>query len=130
MQTFLKIGLPWAISMGMVFYLGLMLGEKNQNPRSLFSSSLPVIKNEDPSTIHSEKISGKSKKESEEQYTKISSPVSPPLPPNLIRIMRGTGIIERMGAYLDAVRAMDRSNVQDVVAAFEALPKGYGRHLE
>ena len=130
MQTFLKIGLPWAISMGMVFYLGLMLGEKNQNPRSLFSSSLPVIKNEDPSTIHSEKISGKSKKESKEQYTRISSPVSPPLPPNLIRIMRGTGIIERMGAYLDAVRAMDRSNVQDVVAAFEALPKGYGRHLE
>ena len=35
-----------------------------------------------------------------------------------------------MGAYLDAVRAMDRSSVQDVVAAFEALPKGYGRHLE
>ena len=44
--------------------------------------------------------------------------------------MEEAGIIERMGAYLDAVRAMDRSGAQDVVAAFEALPKGYGRHLE
>lgn len=55
---------------------------------------------------------------------------SPPLPPNLIRIMKGSGILERMGSYLDALRSMDKTNVQDVVGAFEALPAGYGRHLE
>ena len=55
---------------------------------------------------------------------------SPPLPPNLIRIMEGADVLERMGSYLDALRSMDSSNVQDVVGAFEALPAGYGRHLE
>ena len=44
--------------------------------------------------------------------------------------MEGGDIIERLGAFLDAVRAMDKGNVTDVVSAFEALPKGYGRHLE
>ena len=52
------------------------------------------------------------------------------LPPNLKRIMEGGDMIERMGAYLDALRAMDKGNVYEVVNAFEALPKGYGRHLE
>jgi hypothetical protein len=55
---------------------------------------------------------------------------TPELPPNLVRIMEGGDIIERLGAFLDAVRAMDKGNVTDVVSAFEALPKGYGRHLE
>jgi len=44
--------------------------------------------------------------------------------------MKGRDIISRLGAYLDAVRAMDRANVREVVTAFEELPKGYGRHLE
>ena len=44
--------------------------------------------------------------------------------------MEGGDIIERIGAYLDALRAMDKGNVDKVVKAFEALPKGYGRHLE
>ena len=30
------------------------------------------------------------------------------LPPNLKRIMEGGDMIERMGAYLDALRAMDK----------------------
>ena len=51
-------------------------------------------------------------------------------PPNLRRAMEGGGIVERLGAYLDAVRSMDSGNAQLVTAAFEALPKGYGRHLE
>ena len=38
--------------------------------------------------------------------------------------------MERLGTYLDAVRSMDRSNVELVVKAFEELPSGYGRHLE
>ena len=37
---------------------------------------------------------------------------------------------ERLGSYLDAVRSMDRSNVSQVIRAFEELPGGYGRHLE
>ena len=44
--------------------------------------------------------------------------------------MEGGDMIESMGAYLDAVRAMDKGNVTEVISAFEALPKGYGRHLE
>ena len=47
---------------------------------------------------------------------------SPPLPPNLIRIMEGVDVLERMGSYLDALRPNGLSNVQDVVGAFEALP--------
>ena len=52
------------------------------------------------------------------------------MPPNLQRIMQGGDIVERLGTYLDAVRSMDRSNVELVVKAFEELPSGYGRHLE
>ena len=44
--------------------------------------------------------------------------------------MQGGDIVERLGTYLDAVRSMDRSNVELVVKAFEELPSGYGRHLE
>ncbi|MFP6887271.1 MAG: hypothetical protein VB997_06890 [Opitutales bacterium] len=51
-------------------------------------------------------------------------------PPNLKRAMDGGGLVERLGSYLDAVRAMDAGNAQQVIAAFEALPTGYGRHLE
>ncbi len=31
---------------------------------------------------------------------------------------------------MDALRGMDFNTVNEVVDAFEALPKGYGRHLE
>ena len=55
---------------------------------------------------------------------------SPPLPPNLRRIMEDGSILERMGAYMDALRGMDINSVGEVVNAFEALPTGYGRHLE
>ena len=55
---------------------------------------------------------------------------TPMMPPNLQRIMQGGDIVERLGTYLDAVRSMDRSNVDMVVKAFEELPGGYGRHLE
>ena len=44
--------------------------------------------------------------------------------------MKGRDLISRLGSYFDAVRAMDGSNVNEVVTAFEELPKGYGRHLE
>ena len=55
---------------------------------------------------------------------------NPTMPPNLQRIIQGGDIVERLGTYLDAVRSMDRSNVSQVVKAFEELPGGYGRHLE
>ena len=67
--------------------------------------------------------------ESSDSTARPNTP-SPPLPPNLRRIMKGRDIISRLGSYLDAVRAMDRTNVSEVVTAFEELPKGYGRHLE
>ena len=53
---------------------------------------------------------------------------APSMPPNLQRILQGGDIVERLGAYLDAVRSMDPTNVKNVVQAFEELPSGYGRH--
>lgn len=129
MKLFLKYGLPWALSLAGVFYLGLFLGKKDVASNTTIdrvpSSSAPIKKEGKNFSI------SQVEKQTLSTNTLPSSVVnSPPLPPNLLRIMRGSGVIERMGAYLDAVRAMDRSNVQDVIGAFEALPKGYGRHLE
>ena len=134
MKAFLKIGLPWALSLGLVFYLGLQLGSQTSE-RQLGESShyhKSEIQNKPKLTSSPSENTKQQIKENSDSAKSSNSKIqpSPPLPPNLIRIMQGSGIIERMGAYLDAVRAMDRSNVQDVVAAFEALPKGYGRHLE
>ena len=134
MKAFLKIGLPWALSLGLVFYLGLQLGSRTSE-RQLGESShyhKSEIPNKPKITSSPSENTKQQVKENSDSAKSSNSKIqpSPPLPPNLIRIMQGSGIIERMGAYLDAVRAMDRSNVQDVVAAFEALPKGYGRHLE
>ena len=134
MKAFLKIGLPWALSLGLVFYLGLQLGSQTSE-RQLGESShyhKSEIPNKPKLTSSPSENTKQQIKENSDSAKSSNSKIqpSPPLPPNLIRIMQGSGIIERMGAYLDAVRAMDRSNVQDVVAAFEALPKGYGRHLE
>jgi len=131
MMSFYKIGLPWAVSLGLAFYLGIKTGqdeqpdtpknpdhfEKNQKTPDTSSSSIHI------SSAESRNALGKS-------VVKSLQTASPPLPPNLIRIMKGSGILERMGSYLDALRSMDKTNVQDVVGAFEALPAGYGRHLE
>ena len=129
MKLFLKYGLPWALSLAGVFYLGLFLGKKNVASNTTIDRV--------PSSSASIKKEGKNFSIAQVERQTLSTNSlpssvvnSPPLPPNLLRIMRGSGVIERMGAYLDAVRAMDRSNVQDVIGAFEALPKGYGRHLE
>ncbi len=130
MRIFLKIGLPWAFSLGMVFFLGLKIGKKEEISPFLPPTSSDVentTPNKKEISIISPDLIPKSPK-----TTKNSSDIlqSPPLPPNLIRIMKGGGVLERMGSYLDALRSMDSSNVQDVVGAFEALPAGYGRHLE
>jgi hypothetical protein len=132
MKIFFKIGLPWAFSLGLVFYLGLQLGssiqkEKNEIPTV---SVFPASKEPDP--IKEE--------ETEEKILTANSILSatnhspsiptPPMPPNLQRIMQGGDIVERLGSYLDAVRSMDKSNVKQVIRAFEELPSGYGRHLE
>lgn len=136
MMNFFKIGLPWAISLGVVFYIGLELGTQDKNHADLIS---PEIKNSSQSATHS------SQKKETEQSTKsiprsfstdslsqdsISVTYSPPLPPNLRRIMEDGSMVERMGAYMDALRGMDINTVSEVVDAFEALPTGYGRHLE
>ena len=130
MRIFLYIGLPWAFSLGIVFFIGLKIGKKEEISPFLPPTSSDV-ENKTPNkkeiSIISPDLIPKSP-----QTTKNSSDIlqSPPLPPNLIRIMKGGGVLERMGSYLDALRSMDSSNVQDVVGAFEALPAGYGRHLE
>ena len=130
MRIFLKIGLPWAFSLGFVFFIGLKLGKKEE-----VSPPLTSISSEAESTIRNKKensaISPGLIPQNQTNPKNSSDTVkSPPLPPNLIRIMKGGGVLERMGSYLDALRSMDSSNVQDVVGAFEALPAGYGRHLE
>lgn len=140
MKFFLQIGLPWALSLGLVFYLGLHFGahkdsngnassdpeENGINQRGIGSPIDKTVQG-DPSVISAD--SGSSK-DSRVTSTWRSRTPSPPLPPNLRRIMKGKDIISRLGSYLDAVRAMDGANVKEVVRAFEELPKGYGRHLE
>ena len=128
MNAFIKIGLPWALSLALVFYLGLHLGsnvEKFTTPPSASSVSKKQVdalpkENDRGSLIQAQKSNS-----TEFVYEK-----NPAMPPNLQRIMQGGDIVERLGSYLDAVRSMDRSNVKQVVKAFEELPEGYGRHLE
>ena len=132
MKIFLKIGLPWAVSLGLVFYLGLALGTSNQKknspPQSLPSSQIGAQRN---LSINNGPADTKTAEAKSSLKPTPSSPTStPPMPPNLQRIMQGGDIVERLGSYLDAVRSMDRSNVKQVTQAFEELPEGYGRHLE
>jgi hypothetical protein len=143
MNYFLKIGLPWASSIVLAFYLGgHFLGEAGDSTSTSQSKGLAEnkgsLKGEQTSPGANPKISipggvsvanNSSPRESSDN-TFSPTTLSPPLPPNLRRIMKGRDIISRLGSYLDAVRAMDGSNVNEVVTAFEELPKGYGRHLE
>ena len=141
MKFFLKIGVPWALSMGLAFFLGGRFlgdsdgstsfgdskgsGQDKGSVRANSSSRDSVPENSGSGS----NIGNPSAPEETESTARASTP-SPPLPPNLRRIMKGRDIISRLGSYLDAVRAMDGSNVNEVVTAFEELPKGYGRHLE
>ena len=135
MKTFTKIGLPWACSLCAIFYLGLTLGHqtdqqqvskvpRNPQKNESYEENQIVPKFEKNGKLDKSPSDKKTEQKAENELT------DPELPPNLIRIMEGGDIIERMGAYLDALRAMDEGNVIEVVNAFEALPKGYGRHLE
>lgn len=138
MSFFFKIGFPWAISLGVVFYLGLELGSQKestsipsnranriQGAAKQKSDSLPVlVKRPIPRGVSSDKPNNFVSS----IVPKVTYP--PPLPPNLRRIMEDGSMVERMGAYMDALRGMDINTVGEVVDAFEALPKGYGRHLE
>lgn len=131
MKSFFKIGLPWAVSLGLAFYLGIETGKNEQpyDPKS--HNNFEENQNTPKPDLPPSRISSKESTDDRESSLRGSLQTSsPPLPPNLIRIMKGSGILERMGSYLDALRSMDKSNVQDVVGAFEALPAGYGRHLE
>ncbi len=137
MKIFIKFGLPWVCSLAFVFYLGLKLGNKKANELPPTNALNTDIKQVSPTTVLPNKKTERflksniSQDPSSPRIRAIRSESSEPsLPPNLKRIMEGGDMIERMGAYLDAVRAMDQGNVQEVVNAFEALPKGYGRHLE
>ena len=133
MNIFLKYGLPWVCSLALVFYLGLQLGEENKQIH--YSNQLTA---KDSRTISIPEFTPKKSTtlnitpKVDEIKPLINNNQTPEfsLPPNLKRIMEGGDMIERMGAYLDALRAMDKGNVYEVVNAFEALPKGYGRHLE
>ena len=136
MSVFFKVGLPWAISLGVVFYIGLELGSKIQNEKHSPDSSVlnrkfsqayskkQILKLDSSIQINPEKSSHK------DDFRELNPVYSPPLPPNLIKIMEEGDMVERMGAYMDALRRMDESSLLEVVEAFESLPKGYGRHLE
>ena len=129
MNTFVKIGLPWVISIATVFYLGLKLGSNSQEKErnvAVGSNQTLIQRSQKDQFL---KIPEEAQKTISDREIVLNI-TTPELPPNLVRIMEGGDIIERLGAFLDAVRAMDKGNVTDVVSAFEALPKGYGRHLE
>ncbi|MBL63304.1 MAG: hypothetical protein CMI30_07820 [Opitutae bacterium] len=51
-------------------------------------------------------------------------------PADLVQAMTSPDLINRWGAFLDAVRTLDENNVEQVVAAFETLPSGYERNME
>ncbi len=129
MKSFFKFGLPWAISLGFVFFLGLYLGSER-----IVVPDVPISKS-GPWEHNPQRTSAERKAHEIEsiQTNRVKGKFptkSPPMPPNLQRIMQGADIVERLGSYLDAVRSMDKSNVRQVIQAFEELPNGYGRHLE
>ncbi len=128
MNAFLKVGLPWAISLGTVFFVGLYLG--SEKARETFLTNYNSVHFKDPGEEPSTIISPEKLQTASKPVLKKALPATPSMPPNLLRIMQGGDIVERLGSYLDAVRSMDRSNVKQVVKAFEELPSGYGRHLE
>ena len=133
MSVFLKIGLPWAFSLGLIFYLGIQTGKiENFGTNTDEYQSVAFERDaKEKNFLPRQNITGSSSQKNNREGLKENLIIpSPPLPPNLIRIMKGAGILERMGSYLDALRSMDQTNVADVVGAFEALPEGYGRHLE
>lgn len=138
MNVFFKIGLPWAATLGVVFFIGLELGSKKNDPNYLDSEKIlfgDVNADKPINSFATLRIpeSTPVKSEIKGDRSPIIAPneiYSPPLPPNLRRIMEDGSILERMGAYMDALRGMDLNSVGEVVNAFEALPTGYGRHLE
>lgn len=143
MKFFLKIGLPWALSLVTAFCLGgIFFGESDESAtrggidvseknKGSFKANEPSRDSVQASTgLRQDSDKGFSDHREASAPTDRPGTPSPPLPPNLRRIMKGRDLISRLGSYLDAVRAMDGSNVNEVVTAFEELPKGYGRHLE
>ena len=130
MNAFFKIGLPWAISLGLVFFAGLYIGSKNIKPSSTPLATKSIEGGMVKKTVPSQKKSHPHELLVDTETRETLPDGNPTMPPNLQRIILGGDIVERLGTYLDAVRSMDRSNVSRVVQAFEELPGGYGRHLE
>ena len=128
MNAFIKIGLPWAISLTLVFYLGLHLGSNVEKFTTNSSASSAPHKQKE--ALPKENNRGNIIQVQKTNPTEFVPEKNPAMPPNLQRIMQGGDIVERLGSYLDAVRSMDSTNVKNVVQAFEELPEGYGRHLE
>lgn len=133
MKNILTICVPWIISLVVVFYLGLRLGslpesvDINQSENLINNQTTPRETTASINPLEKVVTGTETPPVTQVMEGKIENLT---LPPNLKRIMEGGDMIERMGAYLDAVRAMDKGNVLEVISAFEALPKGYGRHLE
>ena len=137
MRNFFQIGLPWAISLGIVFFIGLELGSRNkvfldsqQSAQQKLESPVIGVRTDDKKTKSSTNLGSPDTEKNSLVQRPLTVTYSPPLPPNLRRIMVDGSLVERMGAYMDALRGMDVNSVSEVVNAFEALPKGFGRHLE
>ena len=117
MSIFFKIGLPWAISLGIIFYLGLELGSHSDSQPEQSANGADHVNDgpiNQPKAIQSTEFSSNLDKiiklPIEELRKEQEVVYSPPLPPNLRRIMEDGSILERMGAYMDALRRMDTSN--------------------
>jgi len=99
MKIFLKIGLLWATSLGLVFYLGLSLGTSDQNkesgPQSLPSSSIGA--QTDSSINHGQAAAKTADGQSSLKPPPPRPVTTPPGTPNLQRILQGGDIVDRLG---------------------------------
>ena len=121
--------------LGIVFYIGLEWvrnkpTDEHQSAQQKLESSVIESRTDDKKTKSSTNLGFPDTEKNSLVQRPLTVTYSPPLPPNLRRIMVDGSLVERMGAYMDALRGMDVNSVSEVVNAFEALPKGFGRHLE
>ena len=109
MNAFIKIGLPWAFSIGTVFYLGLYFGSKATHLNKVWTTSSPATVTPKPTKIMEERVEGYSTTTMLPPSAPSPAQAAPSMPPNLQRILQGGDIVERLG---ENGFALERKNVQ------------------